>query len=199
MSDPVFFASPLGFRAWLADHHASAAELLVGYFRAGSGRPSMSWPESVDEALCYGWIDGVRRAIDDERYSIRFTPRKARSIWSNVNLAKVDVLIAAGRMQPAGLAAWERRSPERSGIYSFEKASVAFDALMLRRFEGDDSAWRFFQSQPAGYRKLATNWVISAARPETRERRFTSLLAYSVRGERLPQYAGRPGRGRPRG
>jgi uncharacterized protein YdeI (YjbR/CyaY-like superfamily) len=199
MSDPVFFASPLGFRAWLADHHASAAELLVGYFRTGSGRPSMSWPESVDEALCYGWIDGVRRAIDDERYSIRFTPRKARSIWSNVNLAKVDVLIAAGRMQPAGLAAWERRSPERSGLYSFEKASVAFDAPMLRRFEGDDSAWRFFQSQPAGYRKLATNWVISAARPETRERRFTSLLEYSVRGERLPQYAGRPGRGRPRG
>jgi uncharacterized protein YdeI (YjbR/CyaY-like superfamily) len=198
MPDPVFFASPLEFRAWLVDHHASAAELLVGYFRTGSGRPTMSWSESVDEALCYGWIDGVRRAIDAERYSIRFTPRKARSIWSNVNLAKVDVLIAAGRMRTAGLAAWERRSPERSGIYSFEKASVAFDAPMLRRFEGHDRAWQFFQAQPAGYRKLATHWVISAARPETRERRFTALLEHSVRGERLPQYASRAGRGRPR-
>ena len=185
MSSPRFFASASEFREWLIANHESVTELLVGYHKKATGRPSMTWSESVDEALCFGWIDGVRRSVDADRYSIRFTPRKPRSIWSNVNLAKVDALIAAGRMRRAGLAAWERRSPERSGIYSFEQASVAFDAEMESRFKRHPAAWKFFQAQPPGYRHQMTSRVMSAKRAETRERRLATLIEHSAAGKRL--------------
>ncbi|HET9010407.1 MAG TPA: YdeI/OmpD-associated family protein [Gemmatimonadaceae bacterium] len=186
MRTPRFFPTPAAFRAWLDAHHDKRTELIVGFHRKGSGKPSITWPESVDEALCYGWIDGVRRSLDEHSYTIRFSPRKATSVWSNVNLAKAQALIAAGRMMPAGLAAWERRDPVRSGIYSFEREAAAFDAGMLRLFKADRSAWKHFEAQPPGYRRLATHYVTSAKRPETRAKRLAVLIACSARGERLP-------------
>lgn len=184
-ADPLFFASSIEFRTWLHANHAAETEVLVGFHKKASGRPSMSWSESVDEALCYGWIDGVRRSVDADRYSIRFTPRKPRSIWSNVNMAKAKALIADGRMQPAGLAAWERRSAERSGVYIFEQATVAFDAELERHFRKHGAAWRFFQAQPPGYRRLMIGRVMSAKRPETREKRLAALIELSAAGKRL--------------
>ena len=188
MAAARFFATPAAFRAWLDAHHDRGSELVVGFYKKGSGKPSISWPESVDEALCYGWIDGVRRSLGEESYTIRFTPRKTSSIWSNVNIAKVQALLAAGRMMPAGIAAWERRDPARSGIYAFEREeAAAFDAEAARRFSRNHAAWKFFQAQPPGYRRLATHYVVSAKRPETRERRLAALIEHSARGERLPQ------------
>ena len=188
MSAPRFFATPATFRAWLDAHHGSATELIVGFHKKGSGKPSITWPESVDEALCYGWIDGVRRSLGDESYSIRFSPRKPTSIWSNVNIAKVNALLEAGRMMPAGIAAWERRDPARSGIYAFERREpAAFDEASERRFARNRAAWKYFQAQPPGYRRLATHYVVSAKRSETREKRLEALIECSARGERLPQ------------
>jgi len=186
-SAPHFFASPAAFRAWLHANHDLAAELVVGFYKKGSGMPSITWPESVDEELCYGWIDGVRHSLGDDSYTVRFTPRKAKSIWSNVNIAKVGELLRLGRMMPAGLAAWARRSPEKSGVYAFERSAAAFDAAAERRFRRHPAAWRYFQAQPAGYRRLATHHVVSAKRPETRERRLSVLIEHSAAGERLPQ------------
>lgn len=186
-SAPRFFATPAGFRAWLDANHDSARELVVGFHTKASGTPSMTWPESVDEALCYGWIDGVRRSLGPESYSIRFTPRQSRSIWSNVNVAKVQALLKAGRMMPAGIAAWEKRDPAKSGVYAFEREAAAFDAVTEQRFRRHRAAWRFFQDQPPGYRRLVTHWVVSAKRAETRERRLVALIACSTRRERLPQ------------
>jgi Uncharacterized protein conserved in bacteria len=148
----------------------------------------MTWPESVDEALCYGWIDGVRRSLGEHDYTIRFSPRKARSIWSKVNVAKAEALIAQGKMMPAGMAAYSRLDPERSGIYSFEKEPVAFAGEMLREFRRNGKAWRFFEAQPPSYRRVATHYVLSAKRAETRERRLAALIAHSSRSERLPQF-----------
>lgn len=187
MTAPRFFATAAAFRAWLDAHHDREPELLVGFHKKDSGKPSMTWPESVDEALCYGWIDGVRRSLGEDSYTIRFTPRRPGSIWSNVNMAKVAALMESGRMRPAGLAAWERRDPEKSGIYAFERKNpAAFDAEAERRFKRSRGAWTFFQAQPPGYRRQATHYVTSAKRPETRERRLTALIECSARGERLP-------------
>jgi uncharacterized protein YdeI (YjbR/CyaY-like superfamily) len=190
MASPRFFAAAAAFRAWLLAHHERESELLVGFYKKGSGKPSITWPESVDEALCFGWIDGVRRSLDDESYTIRFTPRKPRSIWSKVNIAKVQALMAAGRMMPAGIAAWERRDPERSGLYSFERETAAFDADAERQFKRNRVAWKYFQAQPPGYRRLATHYVVSAKRPETRERRLAILIERSAQGERITQTPG---------
>ena len=188
MSTPRFFPTAADFRAWLHANHDRMTELVVGFHRKGSGKPSITWPESVDEALCYGWIDGVRRSLDEHSYTIRFTPRKASSNWSKVNIAKAEALLAAGKMMPAGVAAWQRRDPVRSGIYSFERQEpAAFDATMERRFKANRAAWKFFGAQPAGYRRLATHYVVSAKRPETREKRLATLIECSARGERLPQ------------
>jgi uncharacterized protein YdeI (YjbR/CyaY-like superfamily) len=186
MTKPRFFATPEAFRAWLDANHASFTELLVGFYRKDSGKPSITWPESVDEALCYGWIDGVRRSLDEESYTIRFTPRRPTSIWSKVNMAKVEALLKAGRMMPAGLAAWEKRDPAKSGIYSFERETATFDAELERRFKRNRAAWKFFQAQPPGYRRLATFYVVSAKRPETREKRLAVVIEHSAHGERLP-------------
>jgi uncharacterized protein YdeI (YjbR/CyaY-like superfamily) len=182
---PIFFATPADFRAWLERNHASEKELLVGYYRKASGKPSITWPESVDEALCFGWIDGIRRRIDDESYSIRFTPRKPTSHWSSVNIARVAELRKEGRMRPAGLAAFERRSESRSGIYSYEQRQAArFDADQEREFRSNEAAWSFFQAQPRGYRQLATYRVVSAKREETRRKRLASLIEDSAAGRR---------------
>ena len=187
MSTPRFFATPAAFRAWLDANHNRATELVVGFYKKGSGKPSITWPESVDEALCYGWIDGVRRSLGDESYTIRFTPRRPTSIWSNVNVAKVEALLAARRMMPAGLAAWEKRDPVKSGIYAFEREAAAFDLAAERRFQRNGAAWRYFHQQPPGYQRLATHYVVSAKRPETREKRLSVLIEHSARGERIPQ------------
>ncbi len=160
----------------------------MGYWKQGTGRPGIGWPESVDEALCYGWIDGVRKSIDAEQYVIRFTPRKPVSIWSNVNIAKVKKLIEEDRMRPAGLAAWERRDEARSGVYAFERKAAGLDALQEARFRKNRRAWTFFETQPPYYRRVAGHYVSSAKREETREKRLVALIAHSARRERLPQY-----------
>ena len=180
--DPVFFATCEGFRSWLDANHASATELLVGFYKRGSGKPGLTWPESVDEALCYGWIDGRRRGLDAESYTIRFTPRKPRSKWSAVNLRRVPELVAEGRMLPAGLAAYERRV---EAGYSYERAAPAFSAEHEARFRADPGAWVFWEAQPPGYRRLNTFRVVSAKREETRHRRLERLIEACVRGERL--------------
>ncbi len=191
--DPIFFASADEWRAWLERNHGSASEVLVGYWKKGTGRPSMTWPESVDEALCFGWIDGVRRGIDDERYSIRFTPRKARSTWSQVNVRRARELIDAGLMQPAGLAAFEARDEKRSGIYSYEQRKAAkLPRAMEQEFRANEKAWSFFGSRPPGYRRTAIWWVISAKREDTRKRRLATLIADSAAGRTL-RHLTRPG------
>jgi uncharacterized protein YdeI (YjbR/CyaY-like superfamily) len=184
--EPTFFATPSDFRDWFEQNHESQAELLVGFYKKASGRPSITWPESVDEALCFGWIDGIRRGIDDESYSIRFTPRKPTSTWSSVNIKRVGELTAEGRMRPAGLAAFERRSRERSGIYSYEQRKEAkLEPDQETEFRANEEAWSFFQSQPRGYRRTATYWVISAKREDTRRRRLATLIDDSASGRRL--------------
>jgi uncharacterized protein YdeI (YjbR/CyaY-like superfamily) len=185
---PTFFATPEDFRAWLQEHHATEKELLVGFHKKGSGRPSITWPESVDQALCFGWIDGVRRRIDDDSYSIRFTPRKARSTWSAINVKRVGELTELGLMHPAGLAAFERRSDDRTAIYAYEQRKRAkLDPDMETRFRQDARAWAWFEAQPPSYRRTATYWVISAKRPENRERRLEQLIADSAAGRTIAQ------------
>ena len=187
MTPPRFFQTPAKFGDWLQKNHEHATELWVGFYRKDSGRRSITWPESVDEALRFGWIDGVRKTVDDVSYMIRFTPRKPNSIWSRVNIAKVEALIAADRMAPAGLAAYARRTPERSGIYSFERATATFDAESERAFRRNKVAWRFFEAQPPYYQRVATFYVTSAKRPETRARRLTALIECSEKRQRLSQ------------
>jgi uncharacterized protein YdeI (YjbR/CyaY-like superfamily) len=189
---PIFFATPAGFRAWLERHHADRTEVIVGFHRKASGKPSLTWSEAVDEALCFGWIDGVRRTVDATSYTIRFTPRTARSTWSAVNVAKVEALIAEERMTPAGLAAFERRDPARTAIYSHEQRTTAtLEPAMERRFRADRDAWTWFQDQAPSYRRQATWWVISAKRPETRERRLDQLIEDSAAGRRVGPLARR--------
>lgn len=183
---PTFFKTPKDFRAWLAKHHESEQDLLVGFYKVDSGRPSITWPQSVDEALSFGWIDGVRRRIDDKAYTIRFTPRKATSIWSSVNIKRITELIADGRVAPAGLAAFERRDEKRSEVYAYERKHAVFDDDTLARFQKERKAWEWFTSQAPSYVRVATHWVASAKRPETREKRLGTLIACSKKGERIP-------------
>ena len=183
---PTFFKTPGDFRAWLAKHHEREKELLVGFYKVESGKPSITWPQSVDEALSFGWIDGVRRRVDDETYTIRFTPRKATSIWSAVNMKRMAELIAEGRVAPAGLAAFERRDEKRCEVYSYERKTAAFDDATLVRFKKDGKAWEWFSSQAPSYQRAATHWVTSAKRPETREKRLGTLIACSKKNERIP-------------
>jgi uncharacterized protein YdeI (YjbR/CyaY-like superfamily) len=185
---PRFFPTPAAFRTWLRRHHRTERELWVGFHKKGSGRASITWPESVDEALSVGWIDGIRKSIDAESYMIRFTPRKPGSTWSAVNIRRVAVLTEEGRMRPAGVTAFEARTAARSGIYAFEqRAGPGLSAAERKRFKSNAKAWRFFEAQPAGYRRTATWWVVSAKRTETRERRLETLVADSAAGLRLAQ------------
>jgi uncharacterized protein YdeI (YjbR/CyaY-like superfamily) len=183
---PVFFATRAEFRSWLERHHADRRELLVGFHKKGTGRPSITWPESVDEALCFGWIDGVRRSIGDEAYTIRFTPRQARSSWSAVNVRRAGELIEEGRMTPAGLAAFEARGDDRTAIYSYEQRHAAtLDDEQERRFRAAAEAWEWFQARPPSYRRAAIHWVTSAKRPETRERRLQTLIEDCAAGRNV--------------
>ena|SRR5687768_12566030 len=196
-AEPTFFATPAAFRRWLQAHHARERELWVGFYKTGSGRPSITWPEAVDEALCVGWIDGIRRSIDDERYMIRFTPRKPTSTWSAVNQRRMAALLGEGRVQPAGLAAFEARRPERSGTYSYENRGAAtLDVEAERAFRAVPEAWSYFSAQPPSYRHTVTWWVMGAKRAETRVRRLAQLIEHSRLGERIPAMR-RPRRGGP--
>jgi uncharacterized protein YdeI (YjbR/CyaY-like superfamily) len=182
----TFFADGAEFRAWLEAHHAAEKELLVGFWKKATGRPSMTWQESVDEALCFGWIDSVRRGIDADSYSIRFTPRQKRSTWSAVNIKRAGELIAEGRMTPAGLAAFEARTDDRSALYSYEQRRVAeLSAEQRARFEAEPEAWAWFQAQAPSYRRTAVHWVTSAMKPETRERRLAALIADSAARQKI--------------
>ncbi|MGA7615601.1 MAG: YdeI/OmpD-associated family protein [Thermoanaerobaculia bacterium] len=192
--DPTFFETPEEFRRWLARHHASTDHLWVGFHKTKSGKPSMTWPQSVDEALCYGWIDGVRKSIDAERYTIRFTPRKKRSTWSLVNIRRVEELTRLGRMKPAGVAAFEARDEKKSGIYSFEQRQTAtLTTEELKEIRKNERAWEFFSAQPLGYRKIAAFWIRSAKREETRARRLRTLIYDSAAGLRVGPLRRQPG------
>lgn len=196
-AEPIFFATPVDFRAWLHEHHATEREQWVGFYKVGSGRPSITWPESVDEALCYGWIDGLRRSIDDASYMIRFTPRQPDSIWSAVNMGRVAELTEQGRMQPAGLAAYARRRDETSAIYSYEqREQAALDKSEEEQLRANAGAWQFFQAQPRSYRQAAIRWVISAKKPETRQSRLARLIEDSAQGRTVPPLT-RPGKTQP--
>jgi uncharacterized protein YdeI (YjbR/CyaY-like superfamily) len=187
------FESPAAFRAWLDRHATTAAELWVGFYKKDTGRPSITWPESVDEALCFGWIDGIRKRIDDASYAIRFTPRKPRSTWSAVNVRRVAELAEQGRMQPAGLRAFEQRSEAKTGIYAYEnRASARLDAEFEQQFRTNQPAWDFFQAQPAGYRKTAIWWVVSANQEATRHKRLATLIDDSAHGRTIAPLTRRP-------
>ncbi len=184
MTKPRFFKTPQAFRTWLRKNHDKREELLVGFYKLDSGKPSMTWPESVDQALCFGWIDGIRRRIDDEAYSIRFTPRKAKSHWSKVNLEKSPRLIAAGLMEPAGLAAWKRRDGSNTVRASYERR-YRFAPELRERFAGEAFAWSFWQKQPPGYRRTLTGWVMQGKQEPTRVRRLEKLIEACQAGKRL--------------
>ena len=178
---PRFFSSPAEWRRWLAAHHQTTGELWVGFHKKSSGTPSITWPESVDEALCFGWIDGVRKRIDDTSYAIRFTPRRAGSIWSAVNVKRVAELTRRRRMRRAGLQAFQQRTKKKTGVYSFEQGRNArLSVADARRFRADAAAWRFFKAQAPWYQRTAIWWVISAKRPETRLKRLATLIGDSA-------------------
>src|SRR5688572_18622378 len=180
---PKFFKTPAELRRWLEKNHDKEDELLVGLYKKGSGKTSIDWPQVVEEVLCFGWIDGVRRSLDDESYVNRITPRRKGSNWSAINIAKVQELIAQGRMTPAGLAAFEARSADKEAPYSYENRDQAkLDAAAERKLKANKAAWEFFQSRPPWYRRTATFWVVSAKREETRQRRLEQLIADSAAG-----------------
>src|SRR2546429_6584045 len=181
----TFFKSPSDFRQWLAANHAKAKELWVGFHKKDSGKPSITSPESVDEALCFGWIDGVRKRIDAESYMIRFSPRKPSSIWSVVNIRNAEKLISEKRMQPAGLKAYEARKEYPSGIYSYEQRSPELVEPYAAKFKRNKAAWKFFQAQPPSYRKMMNWFVVSAKQEETRLKRLDKLIEASAEGRRL--------------
>ena len=194
MSDAIYFSSPAELGAWLERHHESESELWLGYWKKATGKPSLTWSQAVDEALCYGWIDGIVRRVDDERHIQRFTPRKPSSNWSAVNIAKVEQLRAAGRMRAAGEAAFARRRADRSGVYSYEqRKDPQLEPEQERRFRANAAAWEYFLEQPPSYRRPALWWVVSAKRPETRERRLATLIEDSAARRTLKQLT-RPGK-----
>jgi uncharacterized protein YdeI (YjbR/CyaY-like superfamily) len=186
MSDPIFFADGAQWRSWLAEHHDSATECVVGFIKTSTGRANLRWSDAVDEAICFGWIDAVRRGIDDETYSIRFTRRKPSSIWSKINVAKVERLRSAGLMTPAGEAAFAARTEAKTGVYSFERAEpAALSEAELDRFRSHSAGYAFFEAQAPSYCRAALHWVTSAKRAETRIRRLDQLIEDSSAARRL--------------
>lgn len=181
----IFFTTQEDFRRWLEENHASETEIIVGYYKVGSGKHSMTWSESVDQALCFGWIDGVRRKVDEESYCIRFTPRKAKSVWSAVNIAKVAELMKQGLMMPAGIAAFEKREESKSKIYAYENELKKFSDEFEKRFKANEKAWEFFEKQANWYKKQMTSWVMTAKQEATRQSRFEKLLAASANEKRV--------------
>jgi uncharacterized protein YdeI (YjbR/CyaY-like superfamily) len=183
---PRFFRSAAAFRRWLEANHHRATELLLGFYKKDSGKGGITYAEALDEALSFGWIDGIRRGLDECSYTIRFTPRKRRSIWSAVNIKRATELQEAGRMKPAGLAAFEARDEKRSEIYSYERKTVELDAGSTEALVTDPAAWAFYQRQPPWYRRTAGHWVMSAKRPETRAKRLAILIDCSRQEKRIP-------------
>ena len=187
MGEPAFFANEAEFRRWLAANHETAAELLVGFWKKGSGKPSIDWPQARDQALCFGWIDGVRKSLGEDAYTIRFTPRRKGSIWSNVNLQRFEALKSAGQMTAAGeRALTESTGPK--GVYAYEKPLTAFSAEDEAQFRANSGAWADWERRPPSYRKVVLHWVTSAKRPETRAKRLSTLIECSAAGIKLAQY-----------
>ena len=186
-SDPTFFETPAAFRTWLKKHHETASELWVGYYKKATGKPSVTWEQTVDEALCYGWIDGVRRSLDDEAYVIRFTPRKPSSVWSRRNIERVEALKAEGLMRRGGLEAYAHRDAHPDSGYAVGDRQEALPREMIAEFKKHPEAWAFYQSQPPGYRRQTTAWVTSAKREDTRQRRLATLIDDSANGLRIKQ------------
>jgi uncharacterized protein YdeI (YjbR/CyaY-like superfamily) len=184
--EAIFFETPAELRAWLEEHHATASELWVGYYKKGSGRRSLTWSEVVEEALCFGWIDGKLQRIDEHRHRQRLTPRRRNSNWSAVNVAKVAELRSQGRMTTAGEAAFAARREDRSALTYERRHEAAFDAEQEATFRANGDAWEWFSAQSPSYRSLATFWVASAKRPETRARRLATLIECSADGRRIP-------------
>ncbi len=185
-NSPVFFAKSDDFRRWLEKHHQTTTEQWVGFHRKSSGRASITWPEAVDEALCFGWIDGLRKTIDAESYKIRFTPRRPNSIWSAINIARMKELIREGRVRTAGMTAFQKGTPAKSRVYSYENRKAAIlGSAATNLFRAENAAWTFFQRQPQSYRQTAIWWVVSAKRPQTQETRLQRLIASSKAGCRL--------------
>jgi len=182
---PKFFQTPAAFRKWLAANHAKSKELWVGFYKKNSGKPSLTWPESVDEALCFGWIDGLRKNVDADSYKIRFSPRKPASIWSAVNIRNAQRLIDEKRMQADGLKAFAARKEYRSGIYSYEQRSPELVEPYLGKLKRNKGAWKFFQAQPPYYRKTMNWWIVSAKQEETRLKRLDKLIEESAQGRRM--------------
>jgi len=187
--EATIFSSADAFRTWLEEHHATKSELWVGYYRKGAGKTSISYLEAVEEALCFGWIDGVGRRIDDLSHANRYTPRRLRSIWSNINVRRVERLLEQGRMHPAGIAAFEARRADRTGIYSFEQAPAVLDPAYEARLREDPSASAFLEAQGPGYRRAVTHWVMEAKQEATRLRRLEKLIEDSAAGRRVAQFS----------
>lgn len=183
--EPRFFKSPSELRKWFEQNHATVEELVVGFHRKSTGKPTLTWPESVAEALCFGWIDGIRRRLDEERYTIRFTRRRPGSSWSAINMKMMAALEAEGRMTAAGRAVFEGRKDKQSAGYSYERREATFDAPRLKTFQKNKAAWAFFEAQPAGYRRTLTWWVMSAKQEDTRDRRLAKLIASSAAKKRI--------------
>ena len=182
----TFFKSPVDFRKWLEKHHETEQELWVGFYKKDSGKPSITWPESVDEALCFGWIDGLRKSVDETSYKIRFTPRKRGSIWSAVNLKRAEALIEEGRMRPAGLQAFQNRKEDRARLYSYEQpGGPKLAGEYEEKLKADPKAWEFFRAQTPWYRKTTSWWIMSAKKEETRLRRLDKLIADSAQGRTI--------------
>ncbi len=185
--EPAFFLSGADFRGWLEANHATAPELLVGFWKKGSGKPSIDWPQARDQALCFGWIDGIRKSLGEDAYTIRFTPRRKGSIWSKINVERFEALSALGHMTPAGVRAYEENK-HKSGGYAYEKPLTAFSAQEDALFRRNQAAWTDWEKRPPSYRRSALHWITSAKRPETREKRLRELIDVSAAGRLLPQY-----------
>ncbi len=184
--DATFFPTEADFRRWLEANHSTAGELLVGFWKKGSGKPSIDWPQARDQALCFGWIDGVRRSLGDEAYTIRFTPRRKGSSWSKVNVERFEALKAAGQMTPAGERAFDAKV--RSGVYAYEKPLTELTAEESAQFRANAKAWVDWEKRPPGYRKVVLHWITSAKKPETRARRLATLIEDSAAGRKIAGY-----------
>jgi uncharacterized protein YdeI (YjbR/CyaY-like superfamily) len=183
-----FFKTQADLRKWFEKNHDKSTEQWIGFYKKTSGKPSITWPESVDEALCFGWIDGLRKTIDDEAYKIRFTPRRAKSIWSAVNIKRAKELIELGLMKPLGLTEFEKRDEKRAGVYAYEQKNVELDETYVAKFKKNKKAWSFFETHPPGYRRIAMHYVMSAKQEATRLKRLDILIAESEAGRRLGQH-----------
>jgi uncharacterized protein YdeI (YjbR/CyaY-like superfamily) len=184
---PTYFASEADFRRWLEVNHEAALELLVGFWKKGSGKPSIDWPQARDQALCFGWIDGLRKSLGEDAYTIRFTPRRKGSIWSKVNIERFNALSADGHMTPAGVRAYEENK-HKSGLYSYEKPLATLTPAEEQRLRRNEAAWADWEKRPPSYRKAVLNWITSAKKPETRAKRMAMLIECSAKGERIPAY-----------